>query len=113
MENGVALEKIGQRLERRYVVKFCLPSSAVSAQAAYVVSVSCRRKVNSRQGMCYQRGISLNGGDPVRGEAALEPYTMLTVHRVEKCGSHECQVTSMLLPNEMQSETLLEIVIVC
>ena len=68
-------------------------------RTARVVSVPAGEKVNIKVGMCYQRGISLN-------RSRIGSYAVLTVHRDEKCASHSGQGHSMLLLNEMQSETL-------
>lgn len=60
-----------------------------------------KKKVNSGQSMCYQRGISLNRDTLFAGQPHWEPYAVLTVHRVEKCGSYAGQFISILLLNEM------------
>ena len=61
MENGERLKsETEQRLAKRYVVEILSAVLGSLYQAAHVVSVPAGEKVNSRQGMCYQRGISLN-----------------------------------------------------
>jgi hypothetical protein len=100
MENGEHLKsKIGQRLVRRYVVKFCLPSSAVSARQ-HMFSVPAGEKKSTLGRACYQRGISLNRETLFAGKPRWKPYAAFIVHRVEKCGSYAGQVISMLLLNK-------------
>jgi hypothetical protein len=107
MENEERLKsEIGQRLARRYVVEFLSTVLGSLYRVAHVVSVPAGEKVNSGQRMCYQRGISLNREILFAGQPHWNPYAVLTLHRVEKCGSHAGQVISILLLNEMQSETL-------